>query len=195
MTETGQLLPAVSRDRPGGGYGITDALPVRWWRQATVANQPYLAPDPSVRPRTPGDWEHVRRDDLLDDVEAVTALVAAKGMELLVLDQTRPDVGLPVVKVIVPGLRHFWARYAPGRLFDVPVALGRLSAPTPTRTSIRSRCSCDARGARRPVRPGRAGRRRGRRASRAAGRRGPAGRRRGDMSGPEDHHRAFSQPA
>ncbi|MFF0478795.1 TOMM precursor leader peptide-binding protein [Streptomyces sp. NPDC004284] len=130
LTETGQLLPAVSRDRPGGGYGITDALPVRWWRQATVANQPYLAPDPTVRPRSRGDWNHVVRNDLLDDVEAVTRLVAAKGMELLVLDQTRPDVGLPVVKVVVPGLRHFWARYAPGRLFDVPVSLGRLSAPT-----------------------------------------------------------------
>ncbi|MFI0928490.1 TOMM precursor leader peptide-binding protein [Streptomyces sp. NPDC021012] len=131
LTETGQLLPAVSRERPGGGYGITDALPVRWWQQATIANQPYLVPDPAVRPRTPGDWQHVVRDDLLDDVEAVTRLVAAKGMELLVLDQTRPDVGLPVVKVIVPGMRHFWARYAPGRLFDVPVALGRLPGPTP----------------------------------------------------------------
>jgi ribosomal protein S12 methylthiotransferase accessory factor len=40
------------------------------------------------------------------------------------LDQTRPDIGLPVVKVIVPGLRHFWPRFAPGRLFDVPAALG-----------------------------------------------------------------------
>jgi ribosomal protein S12 methylthiotransferase accessory factor YcaO len=47
----------------------------------------------------------------------------------LVLDQTRPDLGLPVVKVIVPGLRHFWARYAPGRLFDVPVRLGWQSRP------------------------------------------------------------------
>ena len=51
-------------------------------------------------------------------------------MELLVLDQTRPDIGLPVVKVMVPGLRHFWARFAPGRLFDVPVRLGRIAAPT-----------------------------------------------------------------
>jgi oxazoline/thiazoline synthase len=54
----------------------------------------------------------------------------ALGMEVLVLDQTRPDIGLPVVKVIVPGMRHFWARLAPGRLFDVPVRLGRQSAPT-----------------------------------------------------------------
>ena len=54
---------------------------------------------------------------------------AAKGLEMLVLDQTRADVGLPVVKVIVPGLRHFWARFAPGRLYDVPVQLGWLDQP------------------------------------------------------------------
>ena len=52
-------------------------------------------------------------------------------MEMIVLDQTRPEIGLPVVKVIVPGLRHFWARFAPGRLYDVPDRLGWLAAPTP----------------------------------------------------------------
>jgi len=31
--------------------------------------------------------------------------------------------------VFVPGLRHFWRRLAPGRLYDVPVQLGRLEAP------------------------------------------------------------------
>jgi ribosomal protein S12 methylthiotransferase accessory factor len=52
-------------------------------------------------------------------------------LQLLVLDQTRPDIGLPVVKVIVPGMRQFWARFAPGRLFEVPVQLGRLRQQTP----------------------------------------------------------------
>jgi ribosomal protein S12 methylthiotransferase accessory factor len=50
-------------------------------------------------------------------------------LETLVLDQTRPDIGMSVVKVIVPGLRHFWAQFAPGRLYDVPVNLGWLKAP------------------------------------------------------------------
>ena len=48
------------------------------------------------------------------------------GHEVLILDQSRPDVGLPVAKVIVPGMRHFWARHAPGRLYDVPVRMGWL---------------------------------------------------------------------
>jgi hypothetical protein len=46
---------------------------------------------------------------------------------MMVLDQTRADIGLPVVKVVVPGMRHFWRRFGPGRLYDVPVALGHLS--------------------------------------------------------------------
>jgi ribosomal protein S12 methylthiotransferase accessory factor len=35
-----------------------------------------------------------------------------------------------VVKVLVPGLRHFWPRFAPGRLYEVPVRLGRLAEAT-----------------------------------------------------------------
>ena len=58
-----------------------------------------------------------------------SALVERHGMEMLVLDQTRPEVGLPVAKVIVPRLRHFWTRFAPGRLYDVPVQLGWLPRP------------------------------------------------------------------
>jgi ribosomal protein S12 methylthiotransferase accessory factor len=50
-------------------------------------------------------------------------------MEMIVLDQTRPEIGLPVVKVIVPGLRHFWAWFAPGRLYDVPVQLSWVPRP------------------------------------------------------------------
>ncbi len=50
-------------------------------------------------------------------------------MEFLVLDQTRPDIGMPVARVIVPGLRHFWERFARGRLYDVPVEMGWRDSP------------------------------------------------------------------
>jgi bacteriocin biosynthesis cyclodehydratase domain-containing protein len=63
-------------------------------------------------------------DDLRDDVAACVGVLAGLGLEVLVLDQTREEVGLPVVKVIVPGLRHFRPRFAPGRLYDVPRRLG-----------------------------------------------------------------------
>lgn len=68
-------------------------------------------------------------DDLRDDVLAIVGILARHGMEVIVLDQTREDVGLPVVKVIVPGLRHFRPRFAPGRLYEVPQRLGWVERP------------------------------------------------------------------
>jgi oxazoline/thiazoline synthase len=126
VTELGQLLPAVT-----GGYapGLPDHL-LGWWRGATLASEPYLVPDPGRTPRTATDHGYPPRADVRDDLEHLCSVVSGLGLEVLVLDQTRPDVGLPVVKVIVPGLRHLWARFAPGRLFDVPVRLGRLESPT-----------------------------------------------------------------
>jgi ribosomal protein S12 methylthiotransferase accessory factor len=64
---------------------------------------------------------------LQQDIQHCMTVLAEHGLEMLVLNQTRPDVGLPVVKVMVPGLRHFWARFAPGRLYDVPVRMGWLA--------------------------------------------------------------------
>ena len=82
---------------------------------------------PSARPRRVQDFGNLASDDLYQDVLTCTGLAAARGIEILVLDQTRPDVGLPVVRVVAPGLRHFWARFGPGRLYDVPVREGWLS--------------------------------------------------------------------
>lgn len=124
LTEVNQLLPLVLGDE----YGLTDPEATRWWREATVEEHPYLLPDPS-RPAAAHTWTPT--GDLLDDVRAGVAAIARQGMEVLVLDQTRPDIELPVARVVVPGLRHFWARFGPGRLFDVPVRMGRLAAVTP----------------------------------------------------------------
>ncbi|WFB09369.1 TOMM precursor leader peptide-binding protein [Streptomyces sp. LX-29] len=131
LTELNQMLPPVAGARlDGGGYEDLDPEALRWFSTATLANQTYLSPDPAAAPLSLATC--VRSSP--DPAEAVAALVEllrARGLELLVLDQTRPDVGLPVAKVFVPGLRPHWARFAPGRLFEVPVALGRLTAPTP----------------------------------------------------------------
>jgi oxazoline/thiazoline synthase len=66
-----------------------------------------------------------RRDQVLGCVKLAKRL----GLDFLVLDQTRPDVDVPVVRVIVPGLRHIHRRFAPGRLYDVPVKLGLRKRP------------------------------------------------------------------
>ncbi|MFI8238026.1 TOMM precursor leader peptide-binding protein [Streptomyces sp. NPDC085866] len=131
LSEMGQLLPAVLGAREDGtGYAVADPTAVAWWSGATTANQPYLRPDPGHAPKSPAGYGYRPRQDLADDIDAMVGLMRGTGHDLLVLDQTRPDVGLPVVRVLAPGLRHFWARFAPGRLFDVPVRLGLQKRPT-----------------------------------------------------------------
>lgn len=63
-------------------------------------------------------------DTAQDALEAVSRQIRAMGLRIWVLDQSRPDVPLPVFRMIVPGLRHFRPRFAPGRLDTVPSALG-----------------------------------------------------------------------
>jgi oxazoline/thiazoline synthase len=105
-----------------------DSETADWLKTATLANQPYLVPDGHTS-RESADYPRRWAGDLKEDILTCQALVEGLGLEMLVLDQTRPDIGLPVVKVFVPGLRHFWARFAPGRLYEVPVRLGWLPQP------------------------------------------------------------------
>jgi len=100
-----------------------------WLESAAAASQPYVLPDPAAPPRQASQYAKRWHDDLRDDLLFCQSLVERNGMELLVLDQTRSDIGLSVVKVFVPGLRHFWARFAPGRLYDIPVRLGWMPRP------------------------------------------------------------------
>lgn len=131
LTELNQMMPQLIAAEPDGRYRCDDPDMVRWLRTATVAAEPYLAPDGRRPALGSGDYGYQPNADLLADLHVLQGKVEELGMELIVLDQTRPDVGLPVVKVIVPGMRHFWARLAPGRLYDVPVRMGRLAEPTP----------------------------------------------------------------
>ena len=132
LTEMNQMLYAVSWVAPNGnteypaddGQGMVD-----WLKTATLANKPYLAPDTRLTPKVSADYPQLWGDDLRDDVMTCVEIAEKHGLEVLVLDQTRPDIGLNVVKVFVPGLRSFWNRFGPGRLYDIPVKMGWLPKP------------------------------------------------------------------
>jgi oxazoline/thiazoline synthase len=120
VTELNQMLIWLP---PGSGSegAFRDPEIVDWMRTATLETEPYLVPRGT---RTGTEFSSQRHDDLKDDVNASLALLDRLDLEMFVLDQTRPEVGMPVVKVIVPGLRPAHARFAPGRLYDVPVKMG-----------------------------------------------------------------------
>jgi ribosomal protein S12 methylthiotransferase accessory factor len=129
LTEMNQLVSAVIDAKNGEPYTFDDPQSVNWWKTATIASEPYLLPSETLPRTRRTDFSSQWSADFREDLLACQALVESLGLEMLVHDQTRPDIGLPVMKVIVPGLRHFWARFAEGRLFDVPSKMGWAPQP------------------------------------------------------------------
>lgn len=127
VAELNQMLPTA--DGVSGSPRTADPEAERWRRATRLAEHPFLGPAPHALPRRRGDVGSLATRDLAADVELVRRRLERTGGEVLVLNQTRPEVGLPVVKVVVPGMRSLLPRFAPGRLFDVPVALGLRSTP------------------------------------------------------------------
>ncbi|MGE0489566.1 MAG: TOMM precursor leader peptide-binding protein [Vulcanimicrobiota bacterium] len=125
LTEMNQFLPQPlsQAQRPGRGLPERDELSSY---NLCVDDWAYLRPGAERRP-----WQDLRLPDWPDPLATINELVAARGLEMLVVDLTRSDVGLPVARVVVPGMRHHWRRLAPGRLYDIPVAMGWLTASTP----------------------------------------------------------------
>ena len=128
VAEMNQMMVFDGAESEEQKAGDDDQALARWMREATIENQPYVLPAPG-RALTVGDYPAFRSDDILDEIKECLAAARRAGLEILVLDLTRPEVGFPTVRVTVPGLRHFWARLGPGRLYDVPVALGWLPKP------------------------------------------------------------------
>ena len=120
-----ELTQFMSIGMMGGASGEKPTLdgvkPLR------LQDYPFLIPsDNPIVPPAPSLEVH---DNTRDQVNACVEIATRAGYDFLVLDQTRPDVEVPVVRVLVPGLRHFYRRFAPGRLYDVPVKLGLLDRP------------------------------------------------------------------
>jgi ribosomal protein S12 methylthiotransferase accessory factor len=131
LTEVNQFLPAVSRSKPDGQtlYAWPDNVAVRFWKNETLSTQLQLVPDQSVPTRRLVDLPNLAGEDLYDNLQSCLRVAQDFHLDVMVLDQSQPDIDLNVVRVVVPGLRHFWRRLGPGRLYDVPVKLGWVAAP------------------------------------------------------------------
>ncbi|MFM9859104.1 TOMM precursor leader peptide-binding protein [Pseudoxanthobacter sp. M-2] len=124
ICELHQMMPYVQAVAGLAGYSVLK----RWMAEATLASEPHVAPRDGPR-ITRADLGDQSRGDVLEEVELCVAKAAALGHETLVLDMTRSDIGFPVARVIVPGLRNLTPAFAPGRLYDLPVRLGWLDRP------------------------------------------------------------------
>jgi ribosomal protein S12 methylthiotransferase accessory factor len=86
----------------------------------------FIRPLPEAPRRPFSAFPNRSSQDFLGDLHFCVDRLQRAGLETLVVDLTCPDVGVPVVRALVPGLLHCCPRFAPGRLYDVPVALGWL---------------------------------------------------------------------
>jgi ribosomal protein S12 methylthiotransferase accessory factor len=128
MTELNQFLSIGlmgGRDPNPSSQESNDGVATPPFR---LQDHPYLTPSGAtvVRPDFGSKFGSL---DAREQVRACVNLAKRAGLDFLVLDQTRPDIDVPVARVIVPGLRHFYRRFAPGRLYDVPVKLGWQGRP------------------------------------------------------------------
>ena len=115
LGELGQFLPAAD------GTSRAD-------RRASARVPPWLAsaassPADAILPCGP------ECDDFSAALMLVLDRLAGAGLEAWALDQTRDRGALSVVRVVAPGLRPWTRRLAPGRLYDVPVAMACWPAP------------------------------------------------------------------
>jgi len=132
LVELNQVLPIAGQpgsDETGRHYLTEDKTFIDWLDTATMENQPYLVPLERIPPKKASDYPRLCSPTIYDSLNFCLETAAGRGLETLVLDLTRADLELPVAKVIIPGMRHFWKRLAPGRLYDVPVKLGLRDKP------------------------------------------------------------------
>jgi ribosomal protein S12 methylthiotransferase accessory factor len=116
LTEVNQLLDVAAKAPPP-------------WDSAKLTSDRFLYPSPDLPATNAATWPRVGGMDLARDVEHCIARLASLGLDTLVVDKTRPDIGVSVVQTIVPGLCHFWPRFGATRLYSVPVAQGWLAEP------------------------------------------------------------------
>ncbi len=87
----------------------------------------FVKPDPSAALLHASTMNVAKSDYLLDDITKITEILSEKGMETLLVDLSRSEAPLKVVRVLVTGMRQVLPHFGPGRLFDVPVLTGDLT--------------------------------------------------------------------
>lgn len=131
LSEVNQMLPTVQRSMEERRRQLLPTFPeaLEWWETATLEGHPYLLPTEDLPSRTQTDFASPGHSDLAQALYDCVRAVRGAGGDILVYELTRPDVQFPVARVLAPGLRHFWRRLGPGRLYDVPVGQGWRGAP------------------------------------------------------------------
>ena len=106
--------------------GIQDPV----WTEDELEHHAFINPNNEIA-KSSEMWQLPPKRSLKEDILYCVERIKKAGMEVFVLNYTRPDIGVPTSKVIIPGMRHFWKRFGPGRIYSVPVQMGWLKKILP----------------------------------------------------------------
>lgn len=105
---------------PVGGAADIGRDGRKWLQEASLETDAFLVPDGQVA--VPAALEPPR--NLADAAEQCLRRIGKVADDVIILDTSRRELDFSCARVTAPGLRHFWPRLAPGRLYDGPVASG-----------------------------------------------------------------------
>lgn len=120
VIELNQLLPLAQKP---GRKKVDEAI-FNWMETETIGNHAYLNTALNREIEFSSIAEKYKVLSIGSAIEHIVERLRCQGIELIAFDLGQKDTGMPVVKMIAPGLRHFWRRTGPGRLYHVPVKLG-----------------------------------------------------------------------
>ena len=127
VCEAVQFLPVRRGSlRVGSDVAGEDAA---LWRSLRCEDAPWLSPSGGGAHRTAEDYpggDGLAGEGFFDRCQAAAERL---GVLIYAAELTRPDCGLPVMRAVAPGLRHFWPRFGSGRLYDAPLSLGWIAEP------------------------------------------------------------------
>jgi len=92
-----------------------------------IPAHPFLFPRRNTIEKRKADYQSFISLNIKEDILYLLKTLDNVGLELCVVNYSRPDIFLKTLKVIVPGLCHFWPQLDNQRLYAVPVKLGWLS--------------------------------------------------------------------
>lgn len=118
LTEMNQFLPSILSGRDPGCFLCAEN---------GQADTSFLTANDELPATTCPGFAKQAAEESKQNLSSCVERVQSWGLEMLVVNQTRQDVGMPVVKVVVPGMRSWWARFADGRLYTLPVQIGWLA--------------------------------------------------------------------
>ncbi len=134
IRELNQMMTHTTLDRPLSSENVHPGQKefAKWVTKENLKDHPHLNPQ-NKKTFDLKNYTVFNSYDFLNYINELNEILNKKNLYSYWLNLSQININFFTVKVIVPGLRHFWNRLGPGRLYDVPVELGMISKPTPER--------------------------------------------------------------